>query len=94
MKKIVVACGTGLATSATVAEKVSELLDANGFEGQFCIEKVAVVDAPDACEDADLLIATTVIPGCVSCEYVSGVPFLTGMGRADVEKSIFEILSK
>ena len=35
MKKIVLACGSGVATSTAVAKKVSDLLNANGYEGQY-----------------------------------------------------------
>ena len=94
MKKIVVACGSGIATSAAVALKIAEVLDKNGLAGTYEITKSAVADASEACVDVDLLVATTVVSGDISCPYVSGVPFLTGMGRADVEKSILEILSK
>ena len=33
MKKIVLACGAGAATSTLVAQKVATMLDANGYPG-------------------------------------------------------------
>ena len=35
MKEIVIACGSGIATSTAVAAKIAELLDSNGFNGQY-----------------------------------------------------------
>ena len=84
MKKIVVACGSGVATSTAVGHKIADLLDANGLSGQYHIVQ---------CSIAVLLVATTIAPAGITCEYVSGVPFLTGMGKADAEKKIVEIVS-
>lgn len=92
MKKIVIACGSGIATSTSVADKVSILLDNNGLKGQYHIVKCAVGEAPSQCEDADLLISTTVKPTKVTCAFVSGVPFLTGAGRQAAEQQILSAL--
>ena len=93
-KKIVLACGSGVATSSAVAKKVSELLDANGYEGAYTIVQCAIAEAASQCADADLLVATTVAPAGITCDYVSGIPFLTGMGKADAEHQILEVMAK
>ena len=64
MKKIVLACGSGIATSTAVAQKVTDLLNKNGYEGQFNIVQCAIAEAKSQCEGADLLIATTVAAAC------------------------------
>ena len=87
MKKIVVACGSGVATSTAVNSKIKDLLDSNGLAGTYHIVQCAIAEA-------DLLVATTVPPADLKCDFVSGLPFLTGMGRADAEKKIVEIVSK
>lgn len=94
MKKIVLACGSGIATSTAVAHKVADLLDANGYKGEYKIVQCAIAEAPSQCADADLLVATTVAPQGLTCDYVNGVPFLTGMGKADAEKKILECMAK
>ena len=82
MKKIVLACGAGAATSTLVAQKVANLLDANS-------------EAKDYCDDgADLLIATTVAPEGLTCPYVSGVPFMTGMNRVAAEKAVLDVMAQ
>ena len=45
MKKIVLACGSGIATSTAVAQKVSALLNDNGYEGQYEIVQCAISEA-------------------------------------------------
>lgn len=94
MKTIVLACGSGIATSTAVAKKVSDLLDANGMQGGYHIIQCAIAEAPSQCANADLLVSTTVAPQGISCPFVSGLPFLTGVGKANAEKQILEILSK
>lgn len=94
MKKIVLACGSGVATSTAVAQKVSTLLDDNGFKGQYHIVQCAIAEASSQCADADLLIATTVAPAGITCDFISGLPFLTGMGLADTQQKILDIISK
>lgn len=94
MKKIVLACGSGIATSTAVANKVSTFLDENGMAGTYNIVQCAIAEAPSQCADAALLISTTVAPAGITCPYVSGIPFLTGMGAAQAQQQILDVLSK
>ena len=88
MKKIVLACGAGAATSTLVAQKVATMLDANGYAGKYEIVQCAISEAKDACDEgADLLIALT-------CPYVSGVPFMTGMNRVAAEKAVLDVMAQ
>ncbi|WP_291288971.1 PTS sugar transporter subunit IIB [Enorma sp.] len=93
MKKIVLACGSGIATSTAVASKVTALLNEHGYEGQFRIVQCSIAEALDACADADVLVATTVAPKGIACPYVSGVPFLTGVGRGAAEQALLDALA-
>lgn len=90
MKKIVVACGSGIATSTVVEQKVKSLLDAHGLADTYEITKCAITEAPSQCADADLLVATCAEPAGVSCTFVSGLPFLTNMGVAATEQQILD----
>ena len=74
--------------------KVKDLLDNNGLSGQYTITKCAIGEAPSKCADADLLVATTAAPAGISCPYVSGVPFLTTIGKAAAEQQILDVLKK
>ena len=44
------------------------------------------------CADAAMLVATTPAPIGVTCEYVSAVSFLTGMGQKDAERRVLAIM--
>lgn len=94
MKTIVLACGSGIATSTAVAKKVAEMLDANGYQGRYEIVQCAIAEATATCakRHADLLVATTVEPEGLSCPFVNGVPFLTSVGRTACEQRVLEIM--
>ena len=95
MKKIVLACGAGAATSTLVAQKVATLLDANGYADKYEIVQCAISEAKDVCDEGvDLLIATTVAPEGLTCPYVSGVPFMTGMNRVAAEKAVLDVMAQ
>lgn len=94
MKNIILACGSGIATSTAVAVKVKDLLDANGYDGQYQITTCAIAEAPSKSQSADLIIATTVKPDGIACPFISGIPFLTGMGRPQVEQQILDFMKE
>ena len=78
-----------------VAQKVATMLDANGYAGKYEIVQCAISEAKDACDEgADLLIATTVAPEGLTCPYVSGVPFMTGMNRVAAEKAVLDVMAQ
>ena len=58
-------------------------------------EQCAISEAKDYCDEgADLLIATTVAPEGLTCPYVSGVPFMTGMNRVAAEKAVLDVMAQ
>ncbi|MDY4522772.1 MAG: PTS sugar transporter subunit IIB [Atopobium sp.] len=92
MKNIILACGSGVATSTAVAAKIKDLLDSNGLAGTFTITTCSISEAVGKSKDADLLIATTVKPDGIECPFISGIPFLTGMGRAAAEQQVVDFI--
>ena len=76
-------------------DEFDRLLDANGYAGKYEIVQCAISEAKDACDEgADLLIATTVAPEGLTCPYVSGVPFMTGMNRVAAEKAVLDVMAQ
>ncbi|MDU0894895.1 MULTISPECIES: PTS sugar transporter subunit IIB [Anaerococcus] len=94
MKKILVACGAGIATSTAVITKIKNLLDQNGYENQYTIKQCKISETPSLSDNADFLIATTAKPSNLNCDFISGVPFLTGMGKEATEKEILDLMKK
>jgi PTS system galactitol-specific IIB component len=90
MKKILVACGTAIATSTVVAKKLAEKLGAMGFDVQIDQCKASEVGARAA--GYDLIVSTTEVDDAKGRPIVRTLSFLTGGGiQADVQK-IAEIL--
>lgn len=88
MKKILVACAGGVATSTVVKSKLKKALDSGGLEGAYELKQCKVSDAPELSHTADLLIETTQPVGDFGCPAYSGVAFLTGVGVDDLMSKI------
>ncbi|GAA4712220.1 PTS sugar transporter subunit IIB [Brevibacillus fulvus] len=89
-KKILVACGTAIATSTVVARKVEELLKAKGYD--VIVEQCKAAEAPAKASQYDLIIATTPVSGVGNTPVIQTISFLTGMGIEDDMKKIIEYL--
>lgn len=94
MKKILLACGSGICTSTAVRQKVEQMLNDKGFAGQFEITQCKVSEAPSKSANFDFLIATTMAPAGLNCPYVNGVPYLTGVGVAASEAEILKLMAE
>jgi PTS system galactitol-specific IIB component len=90
--KIVVACGTAIATSTHVAIKIKELLEERGMKIHTI--QCRVMEVPSLAPDADLVVATAQVPYDIDVPVVDGIPFLTGIGVKEVIDKIENILMK
>ena len=88
-KRILIVCGTGIATSTVIAQKVREYCEARGYE--VSIDQAKVMETLRGVDDYDLVVSTTQLPSSVSTPSVSGLPFLTGAG---VDRALEEIRQK
>lgn len=87
MKKILVACGTGIATSTVVAKKLEEKLAARGITATIAQCKASEVSAKVA--GYDLVVATTEVDDTKGRPLLRTLSFLTGVGiDADVQKIV------
>jgi PTS system galactitol-specific IIB component len=89
--KIVVACGTAIATSTHVAIKVKELLEARNIKIHTI--QCRVPEVPSLAPNADLVIATAQVPYDIGVPVVDGIPFLTGIGLKEVIDKIEKLLT-
>jgi PTS system galactitol-specific IIB component len=77
-KRVLVICGTGVATSTVVATKVRDYCLAQGIDVQ--VSQGKVMDLLSGGPAVDLIVATTQVPSTVTAPVVAGLPFLTGIG--------------
>lgn len=88
--KIVVACGTAIATSTHVAIKIKELLEERGLKIHTI--QCRVPEVPSFAPNADLVVATAQVPYDIDIPVVDGIPFLTGIGVKEVIDKIEKLL--
>lgn len=92
-KVVLVACGTGIATSTVVNNAVQKIAKANNLSVELI--QCKMMEVPGYADRADLLITTTVVDkDKYSFPIVKGRPFLTGVGKAKAEKEILDYLTK
>jgi PTS system galactitol-specific IIB component len=85
MKRILVACGTAIATSTVVAKKLAEVLEARGLSVH--IDQCKTSEVSSKAAGYDLIVSTTEIDDAKGKPVVRTLSFLTGIGvEADVEK--------
>lgn len=90
MKKVLIICGTGVATSTVVAAKVREHLAEQGIAANVVQGKVMDLVGGDV--DADLIVATTDVPASVAVPVIRALPLLTGIGQEEVLAEIADTL--
>ena len=92
MKKLLVACGTGVATSTAVRNKLVTLLENKGF-GKDVVDvgQCRVADLPTFAPNYDLIVSTSALPSTIQTPYILGLCFLTGIG---MDKVLDEIVEK
>jgi len=91
-KRIIVACGSGVASSQLSANRIKDLLPKFGMKN-IQVDVVDFKTAKQHAEHADLFVnisphGDTKYP----CPMVSGIPFMTGFGMEEAMAEIKKIL--
>lgn len=90
-KKVLVICGTGIATSTVVAIKIREFCATRNIPVE--VSQGKVMDIVRGIEGYDLIVATTPIPSKINIPVIQGLPFLTGVGVEATLEKIAQALS-
>lgn len=91
MKRIIVACGSGVATSQTVASKVESLCEERGLRVQ--VEAVDIKSLELYIRNADLYVSITpYVDKDFGIPTISGIPFLTGIGIDEAMDKVEQIV--
>lgn len=80
MKKLLIMCGTGIATSTVVAGKVKQWLKDNNLENNVQIYQSKVAEEVNHIDDYDVVISTTTVPDNIKEKVIFGLPLLTNIG--------------
>jgi PTS system galactitol-specific IIB component len=90
-RRILIVCGTAIATSTVVALKVEELMKREGIPVE--LRRAMTSEAKTASKGVDLIIATTQVSD-VDVPVLSGIPYLTNINVPKLEQEILEFLRK
>ncbi|MDO4499753.1 MAG: PTS sugar transporter subunit IIB [Erysipelotrichaceae bacterium] len=90
MKTIIVACGSGIATSTIVNSKLSELLDSNGIE--YSLIQCSINEIDSYVGEADLIISSMQIMKQYPIPKITGIAYLTGIGEDALNQQILDAL--
>lgn len=95
IRRIIVACGSGVASSNMVAEKLRDILRERGLL-DVEVRTVDVRSLEHECQNADLLISLA--PNSrrdreLSIPMLSGIPFLTSLGMKSAVERIVAMLA-
>lgn len=86
--RILIACGTGIATSTVIANRVKEKCEEAGLK--VMVDQTSVPQVETKAPGFDLVIASCQIPASVTTPYISGISYLTGIGAEQTDEQIVE----
>lgn len=93
-KRVLIACGTAIATATVVAHKVKEIAKEAGIQVSVVQCKAAEVRGRIATFNPHAIVATTPVPKDLGIPVFNGVPFLSGVGMDALKAQIVEALKK
>jgi len=89
MKKVLVACGNGIATSTVVATKIREYAEEQGVD--ISTSQTKLLEVPSKASDFDLIVTTGEYKNELGVPIINGLSLITGMGE---EETLEEIVNK
>lgn len=90
-KRILVACGTAIATSTVVARAIEEAMSERGI--RVITRQCKATEVPSLVQGMDLIVTTTPVPGNLGVPVIQTLAFLTGIGKEAVIEQISKALS-
>ncbi|MGX7109466.1 PTS sugar transporter subunit IIB [Facklamia miroungae] len=84
MKKLLIMCGSGIATSTVVAGKVKQWLKENNMDDQVQIYQSKIAEEVNHIDEYDAVISTTTVPDKIKDKVIFGLPLLTNVGIDDL----------
>ena len=88
MKKMLIVCGTGIATSTVVIGKIKNWLEANSLTRQVKIYQGKIAEEINRFDDYDIIISTTLVPDNYKDRVINGIALLTGVGTEEMYERI------
>ena len=93
-KRVLVACGTSIATATYAATKIREMAEAAGIPVDVIQCKAMEIKGRVQTVKPHLIVAMTPMPNDLGVKVFSGIPFLSGVGVDKLKADILEELKK
>ncbi len=90
MKRILIVCGAGIATSTMVKDKVEKFLAEKNLTAQ--VKTSTIASFKDHLPQTDILVTTTKFNYTIDIPLLKGVCLLTGIGENTFYESLLELL--
>jgi PTS system galactitol-specific IIB component len=90
IKRVLVACGTAIATSTVVATAIEEEMKARGIK--VVTQQCKASEVPGLVHNVDLVVSTTPVPDNLPRPTIVTLAFLTGVGKKEVIEKIAQHL--
>jgi len=88
MKKLLVICGAGHATSTIAVSKINKWLEAENYTDQVKIYQSKIADELNKMDDYDAVVSTTIVPDSVKAKVINGLGLLTGIGADKIFEDV------
>lgn len=92
MKRIMVMCGTGVATSTLAVNKIKAWLCENSYTDVEVLQS-RIMDQINHFDEYDAIVSTTIVPNGEALGVVPGLPLVTGQGSEAVYQQLKEKLA-
>lgn len=92
MKRGLIVCGTGIATSTIIIEKLKRWLKTKGLNDQIELHQGKISESLTKQNDYDFIVSTTIVPDEMTDTVINGVPLLTGIEENVVYEQIKNII--
>lgn len=90
MKKILIMCGTGVATSTIVKHKVENYLQEHNLSDLVSLTQSDVASEVARISMYDLVLSTTMVPEEIREKVIDAVPLLTEVGAESIFQRILQ----
>lgn len=90
--KVLVACGSGVATSTIAQEEVKRIAENNGIKVN--VIKATIAEVPSKQKDVDVVLTTANYRQPLEKPYMSVFGLVSGVNKTAAEKKLAELLKK
>ncbi|MCO7125351.1 PTS sugar transporter subunit IIB [Sporolactobacillus shoreicorticis] len=92
MKRILVACGNGIATSTVVATKIREAASERNLP--VTVNQCKLMEVESMASDYDLVVTSGQFGGTVTVPVVTAISLLTGIGEDETIEEIMNFVKQ